>query len=173
MVLKINQTYQPFVNSEECVGEKTRTGRGNVKKKERSTPPLLPTGNDESEPRRQGSALPPPWKKAFRRNSRWHRLVSGCGVMCARFWFQSHYNFQRCLVCTCLKKLRESAPRLSQRVVSKTRRASLGFLMQVKEKVPFCVFLRLHPLEWNHGCVLCTHEYWFIYTETCTYMYIC
>lgn len=39
MVLKINQTYQPFVNSEECVGEKNadREGR-NVKKKERSIP---------------------------------------------------------------------------------------------------------------------------------------
>lgn len=130
MVLKINQTYQPFVNSEECVGEKTRTGRGNVKKKERSIPHcffffcLRATA--------AGILLCPPWKKPF------VETAGGTGWfpdvwMCARFWFRVIITFSGALFVHAWRSC-ESRRRVAPSVLCQNTAGLAGILDVGKRK---------------------------------------
>lgn len=152
MVLKIDQTQQSFVNSKECV-EGKRGEEGKKKKKREPCPlPLLPIGNNNSVPQRLGFALPS-LKKAFCRSSGWYRLVSRC-VDSRSLFVQSHYNFQRCLVYTCLRKLQESALCLSQRVVSKHGMAWLTGIFDACKRKKFW-FVHFPSFIPSTGTTLC------------------
>lgn len=110
---------------EEKCGGGDGGGVGGGRENQPPRPPLLPTGSDEREPQRWGIlALSSLEKKEKKKKERPFVGTAGdaggfwmCGCERGFFFFffvQSHNNFQRCLVCTSLKKLQESAARLSR-----------------------------------------------------------
>lgn len=152
-------------------------------------PPLLPTGSDEREPQRRGIfALSSLGKKKKKKERPFVGTAGDAGGFwmfgCERgffffFFVQSHNNFQRCLVCTSLKKLQESAARLS-RGASCQNTAGVAELFEAGERrsSPFVCICGLIPgsgaTDVCSALALFTPGYIYIYTtDTHTEAYEC